>query len=114
MSETHINLITIKTNKMKTTIIAALVIGFSAIAISAEASYPRHGNRAPVPPPREVVIQPQQNPYYCAPRQNYQSYRRGPNYNQLLRMAYADGIITPRERMILEQNRPNRHPQHCR
>ena len=104
MSETHINLITIKTNKMKTTIIAALVIGFSAMAISAEASHPRHGNRAPVPPPKVVVIQPQQNPYYCAPRPTYQSVRRGPNYNQLLRMAYTDGIITPRERMILEQN----------
>jgi hypothetical protein len=99
---------------MKTTLIAALTIILTSITMSTEASHPRHGYRAPVYHPRVVIVPPQPQPIYCTPRPTYQVHRGNPNYNQLLRMAYADGVITPRERMILEQNRPRRNNNNCR
>ncbi len=97
---------------MKKMIIAIAVILMTLNSLTTEAAHPRFGHRPPMPP-QVIVVHPQQPQYYGGMRYGHHAQNRG-QHHQLMRMAAADGVITPRERMILQQNYHGGHHRNCR
>lgn len=84
-----------KTATILTTALFTLII--SANASAHRPPHPHHQN------PTVVVIKPGKKHHFQYTNQ-FQS-RGQRQYLELKRMALADGVLTPRERIILQQNR---------